>query len=181
MKFAYQSYDVDRWVDEKDFNWLTDEVATGGIMYSTRSIESVRKNGFTAVLDCQASFDYSETFADSGIEYLHNPTADDGELKPVSWFETGLEFALPLLDDPDTRILIHCGAGINRGPSMAYAVIRAFDGLSADEALDIVFERRIRPSGWGRWGAVAYHGDADYALAVLGYAESELPGSIGRV
>ena len=37
----------------------------------------------------------------------------------------GVGFALAALEDPDAQVLAHCHMGINRGPSMAYAILLA--------------------------------------------------------
>ena len=62
----------------------------------------------------------------SRFHYLFNLDDDDGEPKPIAWFLRSLEFALPLPAKPTTRLYAHCAAGVNRGPSTLYSVMRAW-------------------------------------------------------
>ena len=62
---------------------------------------------------------------------------------PDAWFDRGVAFALDALARPGTKVLSHCHMGINRGPSLAYAVLLAL-GTDPVEALDAL--RRARPS-----------------------------------
>ena len=61
---------------------------------------------------------------------------------PDAWFDRGVAFALDALARPGTKVLSHCHMGINRGPSLAYAVLLAL-GTDPVEALDAL--RRARP------------------------------------
>ena len=56
------------------------------------------------------------------------------------------------LEDPDAQVLAHCHMGINRGPSMAYAILLA-TGMEPVAALTAI--REARPIA-----AIAYDGDA---------------------
>ena len=95
------------------------------------------------------------------IGYLWDPTQDDGQTKPAAWFSRGIDFALGALAHPGYAVLTHCAAGINRGPSMAYAILRAqgWDGIDA-----IALLRAKRPQV-----QVRYRGDAENALVQLGW------------
>jgi protein-tyrosine phosphatase len=96
------------------------------------------------------------------VQLLWNPTADDGQPKPASWFATSLAFALPALAQPKNRVYTHCSAGVNRGPSTCYAIMLA-SGFTAKDADAII--RAARPVV-----NIAYEADADSAVAALGYA-----------
>jgi dual specificity phosphatase 3 len=61
---------------------------------------------------------------------------------PDEWFDHGVAFALAALEEPDTKLLVHCHMGINRGPSLAYAVMLAL-GFDPVDAIDRI--RRARP------------------------------------
>lgn len=61
---------------------------------------------------------------------------------PDAWFDRGVAFALDALAQPGTKVLSHCHMGINRGPSLAYAILLAL-GTDPVEALDAL--RRVRP------------------------------------
>jgi protein-tyrosine phosphatase len=95
------------------------------------------------------------------IQYLWNPTIDDGEPKPPEWFAKTIEFSLNALAQPWTKVYVHCAAGVNRGPSSAYAVMLAL-GWDGPTALALIKERRPTAQ-------VGYAKDADVAVVTLGY------------
>ncbi|MFM7063434.1 MAG: hypothetical protein ACKO04_08070, partial [Actinomycetes bacterium] len=56
------------------------------------------------------------------------------------WFEAGLAHFLDLVVDGG-RVVVHCHMGINRGPSMAFALLLA-SGWGITEALDAIADAR---------------------------------------
>ena len=81
--------------------------------------------GVTHILDMQIEFDDTPLATIHGIEVLWNPIDDDFEPKPPQVFEKGIEFARAALDQPGTKLYIHCAAGVHRAPMMAAAVLCA--------------------------------------------------------
>jgi len=59
------------------------------------------------------------------VKYHWLGVDDDGGDQPDEWFEAGVEAGLEALGDPIARVLVHCHMGVNRGPSMAYAILLA--------------------------------------------------------
>lgn len=142
-----------------DFQWITYRLATGGAL---TEISQLRSAGVTHVISlCEE--DDAPLLEGSGINYLHNPLPDDGQLKPPGWFAKSLRFALDALSQPDNRVLAHCLGGVNRGPSTAYAILRA-QGIGREMAAEMI--RQARPIT--RHGLI-YIGDAEVALEALGY------------
>ncbi len=86
-----------------------------------------------------------------GMAYLHHGMDDAGQQVPGEWFDVGVGWALEALDQGGT-VLTHCHMGINRGPSLGFAVLLA-QGWDAIEALEAI--RSARPIAW-----VAYAEDA---------------------
>lgn len=145
-----------------DFAFVTARLATGAKVNSDADVQALVDAGITAVIDCRIEFDDTPLLATHPqLLYLWNGTADDGEPKPPQWFEKSLTFALPLLARPQHKVYAHCSAGVNRGPSTAYAILRAF-GLSSPIAFNLV--KTARPQA-----RIAYSGDADAAIASLDY------------
>jgi protein-tyrosine phosphatase len=115
-------------------------------------------------VDCRDDFDDTQLVQQfiagmpgaSGLLVLWNGVPDDGVPKPPAWFDRTLQFALPALSQPHTRVYAHCAAGINRGPSSTYAILRAL-GLTAEAAEKMI--RDVRPQV-----ALAYKADADKAV-----------------
>ena len=79
---------------------------------------------------------------DASISYLWHGVDDAGQRIPYSWFDTGVRFVLNALEDPHAVVLTHCHMGINRGPSLGYAVLLA-QGWDPVEAITAI--RTARP------------------------------------
>lgn len=146
-----------------DYDWVTTRVATGAALESPLDAQQLADAGVTHVVDVTDAGADTPYFAQlQGVQLLWNPTADDGQPKPASWFQTSLQFALPALAQPHTKVYTHCSAGVNRGPSTCYAILLA-SGFTAGEAENAI--RVARPVV-----NIAYKGDADAAVPALGYA-----------
>jgi dual specificity phosphatase 3 len=71
--------------------------------------------------------DFVGQFAEArGVEvgYLHHGIDDAGQRVPAEWFETGVGYALEAIESGGI-VLTHCHMGINRGPSLGFAVLLA--------------------------------------------------------
>ncbi len=146
-----------------DFDFSTARVATGAAINSVADVEALVSAGITHVIDCIAgSSDTPLLAGHPSITYLYNGVEDDGQPKPPDWFGRSLAFALPALGMPHNKIYAHCAAGVNRGPSTAYAILRGqgFTSVLAEQVI-----RATRPQV-----GLAYKGDADKAIPILGYA-----------
>ena len=144
-----------------DCTYVTARLATGAAITGPADAAALAAAGLTAVIDCRDDLDDAPYLAGAGLTYLWNPTADDGQPKPASWFAASLAFALPLLAQPGQRVYAHCAAGINRGPSTAYAIMLA---LGWDPAAAEALIRAARPQV-----GLAYAADARAAIPLLGY------------
>jgi hypothetical protein len=149
-----------------DYNWVTPRVATGGAIYSPDDVDRLIADGVTHIATMAIELeDETAEFIDGRLPHLRNGTDDDGKWKDAEWFKTTLDFARDALADPKARVYIHCGAGINRGPSGAYAVMRE-QGFGAREAYDRITNVRTV----ARYNGVIYAACADVAVAALGIA-----------
>jgi len=83
-----------------------------------------------------------------GITYLENGEDDLGQQMPDAWFDQGVDFTLDALTSPTAKVHVHCHMGVNRGPSLAYAVLLA-QGYQPVAAMSLI--RAARPVA-----AVAY-------------------------
>jgi len=140
---------------------VTDRLATGGDLPLHLGSDVMRENlaemqaaGVTHILDNRMEWSDEQFVARHapGLSYLHNGQDDIGQPMPDVWFDRGVGFALDALQEPSTMVLAHCHMGINRGPSMAYAILLA-QGWNSVEALAAI--RDARPIA-----AIAYAGDA---------------------
>jgi dual specificity phosphatase 3 len=143
-----------------NIDFITDRLATGGDLPSDRYDDAVNavaelvELGVTHIVDNRIEWSDERLVARLApqIAYRHNGVDDAGQRMPDRWFDTGVDFALTALEDPAARVVVHCHMGINRGPSMAYAILLAL-GWDPVEAIDAI--RRVRPEA-----AVGYAEDA---------------------
>ncbi|MBZ5648308.1 MAG: dual specificity protein phosphatase family protein [Acidobacteriia bacterium] len=124
-----------------DLTWLTPRIAVGGGIWNDANMIEVVRAGVTHIIDMQIEFDDTSLADPYGIDVLWNPTDDDFQSKPAKVFEVGVEFALAALDQPETKLFVHCAAGVHRAPMMSLALLRVL-GWSLDDARRLIEERR---------------------------------------
>lgn len=131
-----------------NLNFITGQLAAGGDLPYDESeaivaLEELVEMGITHIIDNRIEWSDAPLVAMQAptIGYLHNPADDAGQRMPDQWFDDGVAFALAALADPAAKVLAHCHMGINRGPSMAYAVLLA-QGWDPVGAIDRIRERR---------------------------------------
>ena len=144
-----------------NISYVADRVWTGGDLPAELGEEAmiadlveIRNAGITHILDTRIELSGEEFVRTRApdLGYFRNGADDVGRLMADEWFDAGVEFALAALEDPDSQVLAHCHMGINRGPSMAFAILLAL-GLEPVAALTAI--RKARPIA-----AIAYDGDA---------------------
>lgn len=142
-----------------DAAFVTPQLLVGGHLDTRDSglaasqLEELVRVGVTHVVDARIEWTDEHWVAETapGLAYLHHGIDDAGQQVPGEWFDVGVGWALAALDEGGT-VLTHCHMGINRGPSLGFAVLLA-QGWDAIEALDAI--RAARPIAW-----VAYAEDA---------------------
>jgi hypothetical protein len=145
-----------------DLSFVSARLATGAAIDGQEDAQEIGALGITHIVDVTDSGDDTPLFAQlPNVHVLWNPTADDGAHKEPEWFKASLDFALPVFATPGTVVYAHCSAGINRGPSTCYAILRAL-GLAPEPAEQMI--RSARPQV-----GLAYKLDADAAVVALGY------------
>ena len=110
-------------------DWITDLVALGDFE------DSRDPDGVDAVLNVAA-----EAPVLHDLPCLHLKIEDQQPISPRD-----LRQALGFLADRTTvghRVLVHCWAGVSRSPAIVAAFMTITAGLSADEALKIIQEKR---------------------------------------
>lgn len=144
-----------------DFQFVTDRLATGASIFTPDDAAQVKAAGITAVLNVGDETDEPAFYASLGITYLANLEPDDGNplTHGSAWFGTSLAFGLPVFAQPHARLFVHCNAGINRGPSTAFAVLLALGFVNAEALI-----RTVRPQA-----GLAYMAEATAAVASLGF------------
>ncbi len=124
-----------------DMTWVTGRIAVGGGIWTGNNMADVARAGVTHIIDMQIEFDDTAIAEPFGIAVLWNAVDDDFQPKPPKIFHRGVEFARRALDEPETKLLIHCAAGVHRAPMMALALLCSL-GWSLDSAMDLIQARR---------------------------------------
>jgi len=124
-----------------DITWVMPRLAIGGGIWTEDKMIEVVRAGVTHIIDMQIEFDDTALAEPYGVKVLWNPTDDDFRAKPPELLRRGVEFALEALDDAESRVFIHCAAGVHRAPMMALAVLRAL-GFSLGDAMEMIQSRR---------------------------------------
>jgi len=124
-----------------DITWLTERLAIGGGIWNAGNMATVAEEGITHIIDMQIEFDDTTLAAEHGITVLWNPTDDDFEPKPAVLFRRGVDFVGAALAEADTKVFIHCAAGVHRAPMMALAVLGTM-GWSVEDAMELIGAKR---------------------------------------
>ena len=124
-----------------DMTWLTDRIAVGGGIWNEKNMATVAAAGVTHVIDMQIEFDDTPLAEPYGIAVLWNAVDDDFQPKAPEIFARGVEFALSALDEPGTKVYIHCAAGVHRAPMMVLAVLCTMD-WDIQQAMRLIQARR---------------------------------------
>lgn len=143
-----------------DCNWINNRLLVGAIIENEADAVFLKHGGITHVINCMRCNDEEPWVRRFGMSYLYNALEDDGKPKPVEWFKTTIEWALPVLVHPRNKLYVHCRGGQQRGPSNAYAILRAL-GMTSEQAEKAI--QKVRKCGLG------YKKDADLAIEALGY------------
>lgn len=124
-----------------DITWITDRIAIGGGIWKKENMAEVARAGITHIIDMQIEFDDTPLAEPHGIVVLWNPTDDDFQFKPSQIFEKGVDFALRALDQPASKVFVHCAAGVHRAPMMTLAILGSL-GWNLDDAMHLIEARR---------------------------------------
>ena len=124
-----------------DMTWVTDRIAVGGGIWNDENMAALVKRGVTHIINMQVEFDDRPLAQGYPVQVLHNPTDDDFLPKPPQLFQDGVQFALEALDEPESKVYIHCAAGVHRAPMMTLALLRVL-GWSLDDAKELILQQR---------------------------------------
>lgn len=134
--------------DHANASFVTPYLAIGGDLdtgrhdVATGQLDELSGAGISHIIDARVEWSDEEWVREraAGVEYLHLGIDDDGQRIPGSWFDEGVEFAVKAIESGGV-VLAHCHMGINRGPSMGFAILLSL-GWNAGEALDAIHEAR---------------------------------------
>lgn len=146
-----------------DAAFVTDQLLVGGDLdtrdpdLAERQLGELVDAGLTHLVDCRVEWDDSDWVAERApaLQYRHHGMDDLGQAVPDAWFEEAVGWVLAALEDGGT-VLTHCHMGINRGPSLGFAVLLA-QGVDPVEALERI--RVARPEAFAAYAedALGWH------------------------
>jgi dual specificity phosphatase 3 len=143
-----------------DASFVTGQLLTGGDLdiddnrRAEAQLAELVARGLTHIVDVRIEWSdqYFVSQAAPSVRYLHLGIDDAGQQVPDEFFDRGVGFVRDALTDPKSLVLAHCHMGINRGPSLAYAVLLDA-GVDPVAALDQILA--VRPVAY-----IAYAEDA---------------------
>lgn len=123
---------------------LSGDLDTSSMGRATRQLEELARLGVTDIIDTRGemSDEWLVNRLLPEMRYHYVATDDDGLPQPDEWFDRGVSAALPVLSNADGRVLVHCHMGVNRAPSLMFAILLA-TGHDPVEALTMI--RQARP------------------------------------
>ncbi len=124
-----------------DLTWVTDRISVGGGIWNDQNMTELVRMGVTHIINMQIEFDDRPLARPYPVTVCHSPTDDDFQPKPPLLFQTPVEFALQALEDPESKVFIHCAAGVHRAPMMTLALLRVL-GWRLIEAMELIQGRR---------------------------------------
>ena len=101
-------------------------------------------SGVTDIVDVRGEWSDADLVSAHAphLRYHYFGTHDDGTSQDAKWFAKGIDALHEAQSHDDAVVMVHCHMGINRGPSMAFALLLD-QGWGVSEALDAI--RAARP------------------------------------
>lgn len=127
---------IGEYPSDNDIAWLKQTYSITAV-HNLQDDEDLRING----LDPHR---LSAEYAAHEIRFVRTPIQDGSADAMAERLVAALADLHALVDDNE-RVYLHCNAGINRAPTLAIAFLRAYRGMSLEEAM--VHVKRRRPCG----------------------------------
>ena len=148
-----------------NLHFVTPHLAVGGDLssedegLSRLQLAEISELGITHVVDTRLEWSDEQAVAEhaSHVKYLHHGMDDAGQQVPHEWFEEAVAWVEAAYEEnPDAIVLTHCHMGINRGPSLGFAVLLA-QGWDPVEAISAIRAARPQANVWYAADALAWH------------------------
>ena len=99
--------------------------------------------GITHIVDVRGECSDEAWVAETAphINYSWHGTHDAGGEQNDAWFDEGVKAVTKALETPKAKVVVHCHMGVNRAPSMAYAVLLQL-GYGIEEGLHAIRDAR---------------------------------------
>ena len=142
--------------ESANLHFVTPRLAVGGDLdayddtLASEQLDDIVRLGITHVLDVRLEWSDEQAVAEhaSHVQYLHHGMDDAGQQVPHEWFEEAVSWVEAAYEqDPDAIVLTHCHMGINRGPSLGFAVLLS-QGWDPVEAIAAIRAARPQANVW---------------------------------
>ena len=139
-----------------NLHFVTPQLAIGGDLsshdpgLSRLQLIEICELGITHVVDTRLEWSDEQALAESAphVRYLHHGMDDAGQQVPHAWFEEAVAWVEAAYEqDPEAVVLTHCHMGINRGPSLGFAVLLA-QGWDPVKAISAIRAARPQANVW---------------------------------
>ena len=120
-----------------NLEWVTERIALGSAIGSPADIDKLVSEGVTHVLNMREVQDV----LDPRLTTLWLSQLDDGSPRPPGQYPKAVDFAFTAFATMKPKVYCHCQAGMNRGPTVCYALLRAF-GMSKQESVTRIIAHR---------------------------------------
>lgn len=136
IRFSYESLLHHEW-----FSQITPRLWMGGAPTYPRDYDFIRRNGITAVVNIRAERRDETAFYDRhGITHVqyHVPDTAVPDAKVIT---AAVDWIQRQIDDGRT-VLVHCAKGRGRSATLVAAYLMRTDGMSFEQARDLLRSRR---------------------------------------
>lgn len=123
---------------------VSGDLDSSSLAVFSEQLEHLIELGVTDIIDVRAEASDEDLVRklQKNITYHHVATADDGYARPDAWFESGVTAAVSALNKEGRKVFVHCHMGVNRAPSLTFAIMLAL-GYGPVESLSAI--RTARP------------------------------------
>ena len=148
-----------------NLSFVTPQLAVGGDLDSSDrflallQLTELVDLGITHVVDVRIEWSDAERFVHPApqVRYLSHGMDDAGQSVPAEWFEHAVSWVeAAWAQDPDAVVLTHCHMGINRGPSLGFALLLA-QGWDPVAAISAIRSARPQANVWYAADALDWH------------------------
>src|SRR5271163_3327108 len=102
----------ERYNRRMEISWITPLIGVGGAIWREDRMIELVSQGVTHILNMQLEFDDRPLAGLYNVPVCWIKVDDDYLHKPAETLKPGLDFALDALRSPETKLYIHCAAGI---------------------------------------------------------------------
>ena len=162
-------------------SWITENIAISGDL-PTNQFDALEQlaywegNGITHEIDVRfEANDEQFVTANSSIVYANFGVDDDGGPRDDAWFDSVVAYVHYVSAmDPEAKFVVHCHLGVNRAPSIVFAILLSM-GWDPVDALDRI--RSVRPIA-----GIIYAGFATvWHYIRQGHGKQEIDENLSRV